>query len=82
MSHISCRTWMLWYCTQLTSVCLHEASNGLWIINDEIIDVVIVHYVRDILTQSVVTGNSCELYRVLSLSSNSTVYVADALPFT
>jgi hypothetical protein len=50
MSWIAWSTWMLWHRTQLTPICLHQAGYGLWIIDDEIIDVVVVHYVCDVLS--------------------------------
>ena len=50
MSGVSCSTWMLRYRAHLTPICLHKASNSLWIINDIIIYVVIIHNVGDVLS--------------------------------
>ena len=49
MSGISCSAWMLRHRTQLATVSLHQACDGLWVIYDKVIDVVVVYYVGDIL---------------------------------
>jgi len=35
--------------THLCPICLHQACYSLWIINDIVIDVVVIHYVRNVL---------------------------------
>ena len=64
MSWIAWSPWMLWHRTQLASIRLHQAGYGLWIIDDEIIDVVVVRYVRDVLSLVWSWRTSCVYLRV------------------
>lgn len=48
----------------MAAICLHQASYSLWIIDDEIIDVIVVHYIRDVLSLAGSRRASCVYLRV------------------